>query len=123
MKLVPFANICFSLCADIISGFVRLDEDSQHRNIVAWRPVVVDVIEGYTNFPLEGFDKHIETFYPLAVELLGRDLNPEIRLALQSLLQRIGEARLGVPARPPVPVSPRQSVSEKSPRKHSVGRH
>ncbi|OJJ07088.1 hypothetical protein ASPVEDRAFT_88343 [Aspergillus versicolor CBS 583.65] len=110
------------LCADIISGFVRLDEDSQHRNIVAWRPVVVDVIEGYTNFPLEGFDKHIETFYPLAVELLGRDLNPEIRLAIQSLLQRIGEARLGLPARPLAPVSPRQSVSEKSSRKHSVGR-
>ncbi|KAL4803181.1 hypothetical protein BDV18DRAFT_163238 [Aspergillus unguis] len=114
------------LCADIISGFVRLDEDSQHRNIVAWRPVVVDVIEGYTNFPLEGFDKHIETFYPLVVDLLGRDLIPEIRLAIQSLLQRIGEARLGLPPRSapiPAPVSPRHSVSGHSARKHSVGRH
>ncbi|KAL2825269.1 hypothetical protein BDW59DRAFT_73469 [Aspergillus cavernicola] len=108
------------LCADLIRGFVRLDEDSQHRNIVAWRPVIVDVIEGYTNFPLEGFDKHIEIFYPLAVDLLGRDLNPEIRIAIQSLLQRIGEARLGVPA--PTPVSPRHSVSEQPSRKHSVGR-
>ncbi|KAL4784061.1 hypothetical protein BJX76DRAFT_328185 [Aspergillus varians] len=112
------------LCADIISGFVRLDEDSQHRNIVAWRPVVVDVIEGYTNFPLEGFEKHIETFYPLALDLLGRDLNPEIRIAIQSLLQRIGEARLGIPARPsPTPVGPRHSVSEQPSRKQSVGRH
>ncbi|KAL4876637.1 hypothetical protein BJY04DRAFT_139511 [Aspergillus karnatakaensis] len=110
------------LCADIIRGFVQLDEDSQHRNIVAWRPVVVDVIEGYTNFPQEGFDKQIETFYPLAVDLLSRDLNPEIRLAIQALLQRIGETRLGIPARPaPSTVSPRQSVSEPS-RKHSVGR-
>ncbi|KAL4905172.1 hypothetical protein BDW74DRAFT_19938 [Aspergillus multicolor] len=111
------------LCADIISGFVRLDEESQHRNIVAWRPVVVDVIEGYTNFPTEGFGKHIETFYPLAVDLLGRDLNPEIRLAIQSLFQRIGEVKLGLPARPTrVPVSPRHSVSEHPSRKHSVGR-
>ncbi|KAI9372643.1 hypothetical protein BJX61DRAFT_431053 [Aspergillus egyptiacus] len=108
------------LCADIIRGFVRLDEDSQHRNIMAWRPVVVDVIEGYTNFPHEGFEKHIEIFYPLAVDLLGRDLNPEIRLAIQSLFQRIGEARLGIPARRPV--SPRRSVSEQSSRKHSIGR-
>jgi brefeldin A-inhibited guanine nucleotide-exchange protein len=112
------------LCADIIRGFVRLDEDSQHRNIVAWRLVVVDVIEGYTNFPHEGFNKHVEIFYPLAVDLLSRDLNPEIRLAIQSLLQRIGETRLGIPARPPpTPVSPRHSLSERPSGKHSVGKH
>ncbi|GES64041.1 guanyl-nucleotide exchange factor [Aspergillus terreus] len=106
------------LCADIIRSFVRLDEDSQHRNIVAWRPVVVDVLEGYTNFPSEGFDKHVETFYPLAVDLLSRDLNPEIRIALQSLLRRTGEAKLGVPAQ--ASSTPRGSVSH--PRKQSVGR-
>ncbi|KAH2339097.1 hypothetical protein KXW87_003890 [Aspergillus fumigatus] len=106
------------LCADIIRSFVRLDEDSQHRNIVAWRPVVVDVIEGYTNFPSEGFDKHIETFYPLAVDLLGRDLNPEIRLALQSLFRRIGEARLGIAA-VQTPISPRSSISQHHSRRYS----
>ncbi|KAE8360556.1 hypothetical protein BDV27DRAFT_134312 [Aspergillus caelatus] len=106
------------LCADIIRSFVLLDEDSQHRNVLAWRPVVVDVLEGYTNFPSEGFDKHIQTFYPLSVDLLGRDLNPEIRIALQSLLRRIGEAKLGIPASQ-APVSPRTSVSH---RKDSIGR-
>lgn len=102
------------LCADIISSFVRLDEETQNRNIVAWRPVVVDVIDGYTNFPLEGFDKHVETFYPLAIELLSRDLNAEIRVALQTLLRRIGETRLGVA--PPVmdTISPRSSVSQRA---------
>ena len=86
--------------------------------MLAWRPVVVDVLEGYTNFPSEGFDKHIQTFYPLSVDLLGRDLNPEIRIALQSLLRRIGEAKLGIPAMQ-APVSARSSVSH---RKDSVGR-
>ncbi|PYH89568.1 hypothetical protein BO71DRAFT_487851 [Aspergillus ellipticus CBS 707.79] len=105
------------LCADIIQSFVQLDEDSQHRNVVAWRPVVVDVIEGYTNFPSEGFDKHVGTFYPLAVDLLSRDLNPEIRLSLQSLLRRIGEAKLGIPAAP-APASHRNSVSSQFSRKH-----
>ncbi|KAJ5081292.1 hypothetical protein NUU61_009556 [Penicillium alfredii] len=109
------------LCADIIRSFVRLDEETQHRNIVAWRPVVVDVIDGYTNFPQEGFDKHINTFYPLGVELLGRDLNPEIRVALQSLLRRIGEIRLGVAPPNPLdaPISPRSSISQKGPRRDS----
>lgn len=109
------------LCADIIRSFVRLEEDTQHRNIVAWRPVVVDVIDGYTNFPQVDFDKHIETFYPLGVELLSRDLNPEIRVALQSLLRRIGEVRLGIAPPNPLdaPISPRSSVSQKAPRRDS----
>ncbi|KAJ5150416.1 SEC7-like alpha orthogonal bundle [Penicillium coprophilum] len=109
------------LCADIISSFVRLEEDTQHRNIVAWRPVVVDVIDGYTNFPQDDFNKHIETFYSLGVELLSRDLNPEIRVALQSLLRRIGEVRLGIAPPSPldVPISPRSSVSQKVSRRDS----
>lgn len=77
-----------------------LDEETQHRNIVAWRAVVVDVMEGYTNFPPPDFEKHIETFYPLAVELLNRDIGLEIRLALQALLRRVGEIRMGMPPLP-----------------------
>lgn len=103
------------LCADIIRSFVRLDEESQHRNIVAWRPVIVDVLESYTNFPSEGFDKHIDTFYPLSLDLLSRDLSPEIRVALQSLLRKIGEVRLGLsPPQPPsqASISPRSSISQ-----------
>ncbi|KAI2722732.1 hypothetical protein CBS147332_3661 [Penicillium roqueforti] len=109
------------LCADIIRSFVRLEEDTQHRNIVAWRPVVVDVIDGYTNFPQDDFNKHIEAFYPLGVELLSRDLNPEIRVALQSLLRRTGEVRLGIAPPNPldVPISPRSSVSQKASRRDS----
>ncbi|KAL9598410.1 MAG: hypothetical protein Q9219_004500 [cf. Caloplaca sp. 3 TL-2023] len=83
------------LCTDIIRSFVLLDE-SQPRNIEAWRPVVVDVMEGYTNFPREDFEKHIDTFYPLAVELLSRDMGLDIRLGLQALLRRIGEVRFGM---------------------------
>ncbi|KAJ5541880.1 SEC7-like alpha orthogonal bundle [Penicillium sp. DV-2018c] len=109
------------LCADIIGCFVHLEEDTQHRNIVAWRPVVVDVIDGYTNFPQEDFEKHIETFYPLGIELLSRDLNPEIRVALQALLRRIGEVRLGIAPPNPLdaPISPRSSVSQKAARRDS----
>ncbi|KAJ5080856.1 hypothetical protein N7456_013566 [Penicillium angulare] len=110
------------LCADIIRSFVRLEEDTQQRNIVAWRPVVVDVIDGYNSFPQEGFDKNIETFYPLGVELLSRDLNPEIRVSLQALLRRIGEVRLGIAPPNPLdaPISPRSSVSQRASRQDSL---
>ncbi|KAL8637731.1 MAG: hypothetical protein Q9228_005029 [Teloschistes exilis] len=114
------------LCADIVRSFVLLDE-SQPRNIEAWRPVVVDVMEGYTNFPREDFQKHVDTFYPLAVELLNREMGTEIRLALQGLLRRIGEVRFGmepVSNATPVqtPTSPRSISSTYFSRRGSRGR-
>ncbi|KAI4092177.1 MAG: hypothetical protein LQ344_003660 [Seirophora lacunosa] len=101
------------LCADIIRSFVLLDE-SQPRNIEAWRPVVVDVMDGYTHFPPDDFEKHIDTFYPLAVDLLSREQGSDIRLGLQALLRRIGELRLGMaPVHTPAqtPTSPRSIAS------------
>ncbi|KAL2262023.1 hypothetical protein VTK26DRAFT_2691 [Humicola hyalothermophila] len=84
------------LCQDIIRGYIALDEESQHRNIVAWRPVVVDVLEGYAAFPREAFVAHIGSFYPLVVELLGKDLGSELRTALLLVLRRVGEVGLGI---------------------------
>jgi len=84
------------LCQDIIRGYLALDEESQHRNIMAWRPVVVDVLEGYAAFPREAFSSHINNFYPLCVELLNKDLGLELRTALLLVLRRVGEVGLGI---------------------------
>ncbi|KAK9368666.1 hypothetical protein V1509DRAFT_592614 [Lipomyces kononenkoae] len=78
------------LCADIIRGYTILDEETQQRNIAAWRPVVVEVIEGYLQFSQEDFARHAEVFYPLGVELLNRDPGADIRVTVQSLFRRIG---------------------------------
>ncbi|KAH7322932.1 Sec7 domain-containing protein [Stachybotrys elegans] len=84
------------LCKDIISGYIALEEESQQRNIVAWRPVVVDVLDGYGTFPEEAFKAHIAGFYPLAVDLLGKDLTQDLRGALLQVLRRVGEVGLGI---------------------------
>jgi brefeldin A-inhibited guanine nucleotide-exchange protein len=89
-------NALVPLCKDIIGGYIALEEESQHRNIVAWRPVVVDVLLGYSAFPEEAFAAHIPSFYPLVVELLGKELNDELRRALLPLLRRVGEVGLGI---------------------------
>ena len=84
----------------------------------------MDVMEGYTNFPRVDFEKHVETFYPLAVELLNRDMGVEIRLALQGLLRRVGEIRMGMgPVQTPVqtPTSPRSISSAYFGRRASRG--
>ena len=64
---------------------------------MAWRPVVIDVLEGYTHFPRDGFEKHIETFYLLAVGLLEKDIGPDLRGALWGIFRRVGEAKFGMP--------------------------
>ncbi|KAM5354199.1 hypothetical protein ACJ41O_000849 [Fusarium nematophilum] len=84
------------LCKDIVHGYVTLEEESQHRNIVAWRPVVVDVLEGFATFPEDAFKIHIPDFYPLAVELLTKDLTADLRAALLVVLRRVGEVGLGI---------------------------
>ena len=112
------------LCADIIHGFVALDE-TQPRNIDAWRPVVLDVMEGYSNFPRDDFDKHIDLFYSLGVEIMNRELGHEMRIALQTLLRRIGEVRMGMtPVATPIqtPTSPKSVASTYFSRRSSRGR-
>lgn len=84
------------LCKDVIKGYIALEEESQQRNIVAWRPVVVDVLEGYTTWPEKEFTEHVRAFYPLVVELLGKEVSSELRAALLSVLRRVGEVGLGI---------------------------
>ncbi|KAI1340380.1 guanine nucleotide exchange factor for ADP ribosylation factor [Xylariaceae sp. FL0016] len=89
-------NALVPLCKDVIKGYLALEEDSQQRNIVAWRPVVVDVLEGYSTWPEKQFDKHVRAFYPLVVELLGKEVSADLRAALLSVLRRVGEVGLGI---------------------------
>ncbi|PHH70209.1 hypothetical protein CDD80_6166 [Ophiocordyceps camponoti-rufipedis] len=84
------------LCKDIIVGYSALVEESQQRNIIAWRPVVVDVLEGYATFPHDAFRHHLPAFYPLVVDLLAKDLGPDLRGALLVVLRRVGEVGLGI---------------------------
>ncbi|KAI8959889.1 Sec7-domain-containing protein [Daldinia sp. FL1419] len=84
------------LCKDVIRGYLALEEESQQRNIVAWRPVVVDVLEGYSTWPEKEFIEHIPSFYPLAVELLGKELSSDLRIALLAVLRKVGEVGLGI---------------------------
>ena len=95
------------LCKDVIRGYLALEEESQHRNILAWRPVVVDVLEGYSTWPEKEFSDHIEGFYTLVVELLGKEINPDLRGALLAVLRRVGEVGLGIESMAP---GRRQSV-------------
>lgn len=84
------------LCVDILRSFLAMDDETQQRNIATWRPVVVEVLEGYASFLQPDFEKHMLTFAPLAVGLLGRSLTHDLQRALQMLVARIFEIKLGM---------------------------
>ncbi|KAF2870571.1 hypothetical protein BDV95DRAFT_495719 [Massariosphaeria phaeospora] len=102
------------LCEDIIASYIELDEETQQRNIVTWRPVVVNVLDGYVGFPPGEFEKHVEVFAPLVVGLLGTEMAPDVQRSVQALVMRIFETHLGtdrVQLMTPAAASPRGSVS------------
>ncbi|KAK3502226.1 hypothetical protein B0T13DRAFT_523963 [Neurospora crassa] len=102
------------LCLDIVRVYVSLEEESQNRNIQAWRPVVVEVLNGFAGgvsnaekgemkegrgFGEEDFKKHLHEVYPVVIELLGKELGQgerELRQALLGVLRRVGEVGLGI---------------------------
>lgn len=106
------------LCEDIIASYIDLDEETQQRNIVTWRPVVVTVLDGYAGFPGGEFEKHVETFAPLVVGLLGTEMQADVQRAVQALVMRIFETKIGierVPLMAPVVRSPRGSFTAGTP--------
>lgn len=73
----------------IIGDFNQLKPDVQGRNIAAWSPVVAEVLQGFGVFDDHIFHMYLPALYPLAVELLVKDISPEIRTSLRSVLLRI----------------------------------
>ncbi|KAG8836919.1 guanine nucleotide exchange protein for ADP-robosylation factor [Serendipita sp. 400] len=73
----------------IISDFNQLKPDVQGRNINAWSPVVAEVLQGFSVCEDSIFHMYLPALYPLAVDLLVKDISPEIRIALRSVLLRI----------------------------------
>lgn len=73
-----------SLGVDILEGYIALDAESQARNISAWTPVVAEVIQGICSWDDATLQAHVAVIYPLAVDLMARDMTQEIRESLRS---------------------------------------
>jgi brefeldin A-inhibited guanine nucleotide-exchange protein len=84
------------LCQDIVASYIGLDEETQQRNMVTWRPVVIDVLEGYVAFRDEEFAKHVKIFAPLAVGLMRGEMGVELQRAVQGVFARVCENQLGI---------------------------
>lgn len=81
------------MCLEIVNRFNELDL-SETRNIKAWTPITVCILEGIAVFGSQDFVRMIPTVYPVVLAVLSRDLTPSLRLAVQKVLQRVNDCVL-----------------------------
>ncbi|KAI0796813.1 hypothetical protein C8Q75DRAFT_710714 [Abortiporus biennis] len=74
----------------VLQDFTKLRMDTQAKNIAAWTPVVAEILQGFVRFDDKAFTRYLPAIYPLATELLARDMAPEIRQALREYFARVG---------------------------------
>ncbi|EGF98164.1 uncharacterized protein MELLADRAFT_46109 [Melampsora larici-populina 98AG31] len=80
---------------DVIAGYVMLDPETQGRNVAAWTPVVAEVLHGFCIFERDTFLSHLPSLYPLLLDLLSREVPPDIRPNLHKCFWRVGQDALG----------------------------
>lgn len=72
------------LGVDILEGYISLDPETQARNISAWTPVVAEVLQGICSWEDDILQEHVSVIYPLAVDLMAREMTSEIRESVRS---------------------------------------
>ncbi|KAF5370080.1 hypothetical protein D9758_001080 [Tetrapyrgos nigripes] len=87
------ADRLLPLSLGVIQDFTKLRSDSQSKNIAAWTPVVEEILDGFCRFDEKAFVRYLPAIYPLAADLLVRDLTPEGRQSLKTYFIRVGYAQ------------------------------
>lgn len=77
-------------CVEIINGYNNLEASEQRYISTLW-PVVLEILNEYSTFTDEEFSNTIPDFYPHLIGLLSKDIVPEVREALKSVLDRVGK--------------------------------
>lgn len=81
------------MCVEIITRYNDLDP-TETRNIKAWTPVTVCILEGFASFAPKDFVRIVPTIYPVVLAVLNRDMSSTLRLAVQKVLQRVNDCVL-----------------------------
>lgn len=79
------------LCTDIIQRYSEFDETNQQRNLSTWKPVIVEIFQGFYELDDADFKKFTPIMYESTLELFARSLSPELRGSLKSFFGRINE--------------------------------
>ncbi|KAH9844154.1 uncharacterized protein C8Q71DRAFT_819716 [Rhodofomes roseus] len=74
----------------VLGDYNKLRVDTQLKNIMAWTPVVAEIMQGFVRLDDKAFGRYMPAIYPLATDLLSRDLATEVRDGLREYFKRVG---------------------------------
>ncbi|KAJ3355443.1 guanine nucleotide exchange protein for ADP-robosylation factor [Entophlyctis luteolus] len=80
------------LSLNILRVFNLLDPEAKKRNVAAWRPVVVTILNALLEFDEGQFRRHMPVFYGEVLNLFLQEVSTDMRLVMHSLLVRTGRA-------------------------------
>lgn len=79
------------LSYEILDHYNSLEPESKKRNVISWRPVVIQILKAFAEFEDEQFKLNMPRFYLPMVDLLQHDITTEVRVALYTVLKRCSE--------------------------------
>lgn len=79
------------LCNTITRRYGDFDEANQQRNIATWKPVIVEIFQGYIELDDADFMKYAPEMYRLTLLLFSKSMSADLRQAVKIFLQRTGE--------------------------------
>ncbi|EGW31585.1 uncharacterized protein SPAPADRAFT_72363 [Spathaspora passalidarum NRRL Y-27907] len=79
------------LCNTITERYSEFDETNQQRNISTWKPVIVEIFQGYVELDDEDFTKYTPVMYKLTLRLFSKSMSADLRSAIRTFLARVGE--------------------------------
>lgn len=77
-------------CQEVLDNYLTFEEKTQQRNIVTWRPVVIEIYQGYVELDDEDFHKYAPRMYEFTMGLFSKSMLAELRDAICIFLRRIG---------------------------------
>ena len=96
-KKAELAARLIRICITVVKSYILLDDRTMERTIIAWRPVIVEILQGYYEFDDEDFKEYGTVMYGLIIKILDKSVPSDIRFAIRQFLSRAGEVYLSIP--------------------------
>lgn len=79
------------LCNDITERYSEFDETNQLRNITTWKPVIIEIFQGFVELDEDDFLEYTPFMYQLSLKLFSKNMTPDLRSAVRIFFARVGD--------------------------------
>lgn len=93
-KKPDLAKRLVNICLCVVKGYISLDDRTMERSINTWRPVIVEILQGYYEFDDEDFKEYCPLMYKLVMNILDKTVPSELRHSIKLFLARVGDTYL-----------------------------